>query len=1092
MMAVDPAGLRAVEEACAVALGGTDLSRREEAEIYLFNLFPTYDNVPPSIAARGGERGAIQRNPEQTLENALRLLEQAQTAWAKYFAATVLLSVVNSHFGSLDIGLKSGLRGCVGRKRPGLGMTMCLPGAAAFQALRGNAASNLVTGALARLLSSLTCLGWLEDDLYKATVTDSVALLNSDVPDGPVIMDLLSAIVLDMSDSSQRRNKSASRHRRTAVSFRDTALHNLFLTSLACMKRLTQSSAFGDAQPAIKRARGSAAGLCVRCLSFDFLGTNPDEAEEAAGATQIPTSWRSDVPDALKSLFELYRKWSPPETQPLMEAIGLLSACRKSLFSEEERKTFLQHLLRGLTDTCQSSHGLSDEGTFHELTRLMARLVLPLSEVDQLGGFQLWLDHMVQLTLRAFGVEVSATAVTNILQFWARVVNSFSNVGTKNTEKMRQVTTALVSRFIGQRLDGGGDRFDEDDAGHDEAQLEFFAGIARFTYKVSVEALVAAVEREAVSSRHAVRTAWLLLMASHFISSRQPYGVYSEDDDTCDGMLSLTVFQVMQTPKASSAAVSLAFLKFLDALRKTYSTESGQRYSKLYESLGSSFGITEPAQLIAVTCEHAFTTLAVWKDDPVIVRHAVKLLHEMSLGYTSAKNMKKLGVVQQLLFGDGMAGGLHPQIPFLSSPATEKSVRVQLYGLLARLLVANPANDGDISEEEFGAFVRPWTDSLQQLSRAPHAFTGDAVLAIQNLFRHIQGFLAPISSKKAYGLALGWLLPHLTSAIIPFLRSHVGDPGVAASLLKLLCEVAQNRVSRISVETSPNGVLLFRAISDTLAIYAGYATSLPEYGLDNAYARKIKGTQSCFRLFSLALAGRYVNFSLFKLYDDPALRTAIDAVFRLMKIPISDILNYQKLQTACCQVLDAMTDPSFLHLVDSIPDTIPTHLFHIVSEVLKNPDSANAATCASIVDHIATFVYAERTKSRGSDHFLLRFLESHGDILPFTLLQLLQAVLLEDSSIQWSLSRPLLPLVLLNPAAYSEISSTLVGMQLPHRQSVLQGSLDALLEGVPQNTLSQKARDTVSSSLTAQRRTLANERFVEADLSRISPFRRSG
>lgn len=99
-----------VLQACAVALGGTDLSRREEAEIYLFNLFPTYDNVPPSIAARGGHGSAIQRDPGQTLRNAEQLLQHAQTSWAKYFAATVMLSLINSHFGTLDLNVKSEIR----------------------------------------------------------------------------------------------------------------------------------------------------------------------------------------------------------------------------------------------------------------------------------------------------------------------------------------------------------------------------------------------------------------------------------------------------------------------------------------------------------------------------------------------------------------------------------------------------------------------------------------------------------------------------------------------------------------------------------------------------------------------------------------------------------------------------------------------------------------------------------------------------------------------------------------------------------------------------------------------------------------------
>jgi exportin-7 len=346
---------------------------------------------------------------------------------------------------------------------------------------------------------------------------------------------------------------------------RDASLHELFLLSLQTMKKLTPTSPSLDANGS-KRSRTAAANLSVRCLSFDFLGTNPDDAEETIGATQIPTSWRGDICESLGTLFSLYMKWSPPETQPLMESIGLLAACRKSLFPEEDRKTFVQHLLRGLTDVCQTTHALSDEGTFHELTRFMARLTIPLSELDQFSGFSLWLDNMVRLTLTAFSPATSSTAITNLLQYWSRILGNNSNVGTKNTEKMRQVTNAFVNRFIEQRLEGN--EFDEDSVGQDEAQLEYFAVIARFSYKSAVDSLVAVLEREATGPGDAARTAWLLLMSSFFISSRQPYGVYSDEDDASDGTLATTVFQVMQTPKSGAAAVSLSFLKFLDSLRR--------------------------------------------------------------------------------------------------------------------------------------------------------------------------------------------------------------------------------------------------------------------------------------------------------------------------------------------------------------------------------------------------------------------------------------------------------------------------------------------------------------------------------------------
>ena len=83
------------------------------------------------------------------------------------------------------------------------------------------------------------------------------------------------------------------------------------------------------------------------------------------------------------------------------------------------------------------------------------------------------------------------------------------------------------------------------------------------------------------------------------------------------------------------------------------------------------------------------------------------------------------------------------------------------------------------------------------------------------------------------------------------------------------------------------------------------------------------------------------------------------------------------------------------------------------------------------------------------------------------------------------------PLIALNPSAFADISNNLVRIQLPHRQATLQSALDTLVEGATLDALSPKARDALSSNLTTARRSLATERFVEADLPAFSPFRAS-
>ena len=37
--------------------------------------------------------------------------------------------------------------------------------------------------------------------------------------------------------------------------------------------------------------------LCVTCLSFDFIGTNPEDSQEDIGTIQVPSVWRPIIHD---------------------------------------------------------------------------------------------------------------------------------------------------------------------------------------------------------------------------------------------------------------------------------------------------------------------------------------------------------------------------------------------------------------------------------------------------------------------------------------------------------------------------------------------------------------------------------------------------------------------------------------------------------------------------------------------------------------------------------------------------------------------------------------------------------------------------
>ena len=81
-----------------------------------------------------------------------------------------------------------------------------------------------------------------------------------------------------------------------------------------------------------------ALSLVVRCLNFDFIGTNPDESTEDVGTIQAPTSWRNVLqdPGTIEMLFEFYANTDPPRSSKAMEAVILLCSVRRSLFPTDK------------------------------------------------------------------------------------------------------------------------------------------------------------------------------------------------------------------------------------------------------------------------------------------------------------------------------------------------------------------------------------------------------------------------------------------------------------------------------------------------------------------------------------------------------------------------------------------------------------------------------------------------------------------------------------------------------------------------------------------------------------------------------------
>ncbi|KAG0271184.1 Exportin 7, partial [Linnemannia exigua] len=102
-------------------------------------------------------------------------------------------------------------------------------------------------------------------------------------------------------------------------------------------------------------------------------------------------------------------------------------------------------------------------------------------------------------------------------------------------------------------------------------------------------------------------------------------------------------------------------------------------------------------------------------------------------------------------------------------------------------------------------------------------------------------------------------------------------------------------------------------------------------------------------------------------------------------------------------------------------------------------------------------------------HWLVEYVLTNKDILNYLLVVLFSVTVFENRNNHWSLSRPLLGLILLNRDFFAEYTNTFVQAQLPDRKEPLQKLVNGLMEGIETN-LTTANRDRFTTNTNAFRR----------------------
>lgn len=450
------------------------------------------------------------------------ILDHSSSQYARVVASNSLTELITSHWNNFTVPQRIDIRNYV----------------LAYLANQGPNLQDFVVNSLIKLVCRITKLGWFDDKTHRELADDVTKFLQATVDHCILGLKILNQLVDELNIPTSGR--TLTQHRKTSVSFRDVCLFkvfqlglttlkqlqtraigtlisgsscihhfmycfdfgffsNLFISSLSCLLPMFPSAVAESRQEAILGEQ--ALGLTVRCLNFDFIGTNPDESTEDVGTIQAPTSWRSVLQDSstIELLFEFYKTTEPPRSSKAMEAIILLCSVRRSLFpTDKDRGAFLGRVMTGIRFLLLNQTGFQHQDNYHQFCRLLGRLKAnyQLSELVKAEGYLEWLELASSFTVQSIrNWQYCTNSIHYLLALWGRLVAAVPYVrpdtGVRgHAESLEKQVLTVVDAYIESMLgsvemvvnsDGGLDDPLDDDGSLKE-QLDRLPVICRFKY----------------------------------------------------------------------------------------------------------------------------------------------------------------------------------------------------------------------------------------------------------------------------------------------------------------------------------------------------------------------------------------------------------------------------------------------------------------------------------------------------------------------------------------------------------------------------------------------------------------------------------
>ncbi|VDN94129.1 unnamed protein product [Brugia pahangi] len=263
--------------------------------------------------------------------------------------------------------------------------------------------------------------------------------------------------------------------------------------------------------------------------------------------------------------------------------------------------------------------------------------------------------------------------------------------------------------------------------------------------------------------------------------------------------------------------------------------------------------------------------------------------------------------------------------------------------------------------------------------------------------------------------------------------------------------------------------------------------ALPKVVPENAYKQRYKNIGTVFAILKMALSGSYIPFGVFRLYGDTCLQDALAMFVKLlMYIPEEEFYNFHAL-------LESIAQDNMCFLSNIKPEVF-TVLMRYIEQATVSLDAVIVTASCSTLDLILNYLYRRLTRAApprahvGAEtegENCIRALEAQPSLLPQMLSTILNASLFEDVKCQWSLSRPLLGLILLQEECFQQWKMELLANQPQDKRAAFEEAFTSLMDGVERN-VSTRNKDTFTQNMNMFRKTI--QEIIKGDvMSAVQP-----